>query len=39
MEMAEAVHGDRPIVEAVEEGDLDRLRAEIRSHYLTGFPH
>jgi DNA-binding GntR family transcriptional regulator len=38
IDLAEAVHRHRPILEAVEEGDLDRLRAEIRSHYLTGFP-
>jgi DNA-binding GntR family transcriptional regulator len=39
IDLSEAVRRHRPIVEAVEEGDLDRLRAEIRSHYLTGFPH
>jgi len=39
IDLSEAVHRHRPIVEAVEEGDLDRLRAEIRNHYLTGFPH
>ena len=38
IDLSEAVHRHRPILEAVEEGDLDRLRAEIRSHYLTGFP-
>jgi DNA-binding GntR family transcriptional regulator len=38
IDLSEAVHRHRPIVEAVEEGDLDRLRAAIRSHYLTGFP-
>jgi DNA-binding GntR family transcriptional regulator len=38
IDMSEAVQRHRPIVEAVEEGDLDRLRAEIRHHYLTGFP-
>ena len=38
IDLSEAVHRHRPIVEAVEEGDLDRLRAELRSHYLTGFP-
>jgi DNA-binding GntR family transcriptional regulator len=27
------------IVEAVSDGDLPRLRAELRSHYLAGFPH
>jgi len=39
IDLSEAVHRHRPIVEAVEEGDLDRLRAELRNHYLTGFPH
>jgi DNA-binding GntR family transcriptional regulator len=39
IDLSEAVHRHRPIVEAVEEGDLERLRAELRSHYLTGFPH
>ena len=38
IDLSEAVHRHRPIVEAVEEGNLDRLRAAIRSHYLTGFP-
>jgi DNA-binding GntR family transcriptional regulator len=38
IDLSEAVHRHRPIVEAVEEGDLDRLRAEIRNHYLIGFP-
>jgi GntR family transcriptional regulator, rspAB operon transcriptional repressor len=38
IDLSEAVHRHRPIVEAVEEGDLDRLRAELRNHYLTGFP-
>jgi DNA-binding GntR family transcriptional regulator len=38
IDMAEAVNRHRPIVDAVEEGDLERLRAEIRSHYLIGFP-
>jgi DNA-binding GntR family transcriptional regulator len=38
IDLAEAVRRHRPIVEAVEEGDLDRLRAELRSHYMTAFP-
>jgi DNA-binding GntR family transcriptional regulator len=38
IDLSEAVRRHRPIVEAVEEGDLHRLRAELRSHYLTGFP-
>jgi DNA-binding GntR family transcriptional regulator len=38
IDLSEAVHRHRPIVEAVEEGDMDRLREAIRSHYLTGFP-
>jgi DNA-binding GntR family transcriptional regulator len=36
--LSEAVHRHRPIVEAVEAGDLNRLREAIRLHYLTGFP-
>ena len=38
IDLSEAVRRHRPLVEAVEEGDLDRLRAELRRHYLTGFP-
>jgi DNA-binding GntR family transcriptional regulator len=38
IDLSEAVRRHRPIVEAVEEGDLPRLRAELRGHYLTGFP-
>jgi len=38
IDLSEVVHRHRPIAEAVEEGDLDRLRAELRNHYLTGFP-
>jgi DNA-binding GntR family transcriptional regulator len=38
IDLSEAVRRHRPIVEAVEEGDLDRLRAELRRHYLVGFP-
>jgi DNA-binding GntR family transcriptional regulator len=38
IDLSEAVRRHRPIVDAVEEGDLARLRAELRSHYLTGFP-
>jgi DNA-binding GntR family transcriptional regulator len=38
IDFSEAVHRHQPILDAVEEGDLPRLRAEIRDHYLTGFP-
>jgi len=38
IDLSEAIDRHRPIVEAVEQGDLDRLRAEIRRHYLTAFP-
>ena len=31
IDLSEAVHRHRPIVEAVEEGDLDRLRTELRA--------
>jgi DNA-binding GntR family transcriptional regulator len=34
----EAVHRHRAILEAVNDGDLPRLRAELRDHYLQGFP-
>jgi DNA-binding GntR family transcriptional regulator len=36
--LADAAQRHRGIVEAVADGDLDRLRAEIRAHYLMGFP-
>jgi len=38
IDLSEAVDRHRPILEAVEEGDLPRLRRELRDHYLTGFP-
>jgi DNA-binding GntR family transcriptional regulator len=38
IDLSEAVDRHRPILDAVEEGDLPRLRREIRDHYLTGFP-
>jgi DNA-binding GntR family transcriptional regulator len=34
----DAVERHRGILEAVTEGDLDRLRRELRVHYMTGFP-
>jgi hypothetical protein len=34
----DAVDRHRGILEAVTEGDLDRLRRELRVHYMTGFP-
>jgi DNA-binding GntR family transcriptional regulator len=36
--MADTVERHRGILEAVSEGDLDRLRIELRNHYLAGFP-
>jgi DNA-binding GntR family transcriptional regulator len=36
--LAEAVERHRGILEAVTGGDLDRLRRELRVHYMTGFP-
>jgi DNA-binding GntR family transcriptional regulator len=36
--MAETVQRHLGIVEAVSEGDLSRLRTELRAHYLAGFP-
>jgi len=36
--LAEAVERHRGILDAVTDGDLARLRKELRTHYLTGFP-
>ena len=36
--LLDAVERHRGILEAVSEGDLDRLRRELRVHYMTGFP-
>jgi DNA-binding GntR family transcriptional regulator len=36
--LADAVERHRGILDAVSEGDLGRLRKELRDHYLTGFP-
>ena len=36
--LTEAAQRHRGILDAVTDGDLDRLRAEIRAHYLVGFP-
>jgi DNA-binding GntR family transcriptional regulator len=36
--LIDAAERHRGILEAVTEGDLDRLRRELRVHYLTGFP-
>jgi DNA-binding GntR family transcriptional regulator len=38
IEMARTVDLHLGILEAVADGDLARLRAELRAHYLTGFP-
>jgi DNA-binding GntR family transcriptional regulator len=36
--LLDAVERHRAIVDAVSDGDVARLRQEIRTHYLTGFP-
>jgi DNA-binding GntR family transcriptional regulator len=36
--LTDAVERHRGILDAVSDGDLGRLRKEIRDHYLTGFP-
>ncbi len=36
--LADAVERHRGILDAVSEGDLGRLRKELRDHYLVGFP-
>jgi DNA-binding GntR family transcriptional regulator len=36
--LSEAVHRHRPILDAVDSGDLAALRAALRDHYLVGFP-
>ena len=36
--LLDAVERHRPIVDAVSDGDVPRLRQEIRTHYLIGFP-
>jgi DNA-binding GntR family transcriptional regulator len=36
--LLDAVERHRGILEAVSEGDVTRLRRELRIHYLTGFP-
>ena len=36
--LADAVERHREILDAVTDGDLSRLRKELRDHYLTGFP-
>lgn len=38
IDLSEAVHRHQPILDAVEEGDLARLRTELRNHYFIGFP-
>jgi DNA-binding GntR family transcriptional regulator len=38
IEMAETARRHLGILEAVSDGDLDRLRAELWDHYLLGFP-
>jgi DNA-binding GntR family transcriptional regulator len=36
--LADVIERHRGIFEAVAEGDLERLRRELRVHYMTGFP-
>ncbi len=36
--LGEAVDRHRSLCDAVEDGDIGRLRAVLREHYLTGFP-
>jgi len=36
--LADAVERHRGIIDAVADGDLARLRKELRGHYMTGFP-
>ena len=36
--LTDVIERHRGIFEAVSEGDLDRLRRELRVHYMTGFP-
>ena len=36
--LLDAVERHRGIFDAVSDGDLSRLRRELRVHYLTGFP-
>lgn len=38
IDMPETVQRHVGIVAAVSDGDLPRLRAELRAHYLGGFP-
>jgi len=37
--LLDAVERHRAILEAVSDGDLSRLRRELREHYLAGFPY
>jgi len=36
--LADAAERHRGILDAISDGDLNRLRKELRDHYLTGFP-
>jgi len=38
IDMAETVRRHLGIVEAVNDGDLGRLRSELRAHYMSEFP-
>ena len=38
IDLFEAVERHRGIIEAVTDGDISRLRQELRAHYLVGFP-
>jgi DNA-binding GntR family transcriptional regulator len=36
--LADAVERHQVLLDAVVDGNIDRLRTAIREHYLTGFP-
>lgn len=38
LELSDAAQRHQVLLDAVREGDLARLRAEVRNHYLIGFP-
>lgn len=38
IELTETVHRHIGLLDAVRDGDLPRLRSELRAHYLSGFP-
>jgi DNA-binding GntR family transcriptional regulator len=38
IDLSEAVDRHRPILDAVDSGDMAALRAALRDHYMVGFP-